>query len=262
MIYRGDFFISFDNYIKKVLVLIIAAFMITAFVACGDDVDENITTATTNMTTATKRDNTYKITAVEFESEDGNINISYPQISGLYDETMQNYYNQLFKSDFEACLSDEENYMCFADYQVTLKTGDTLCIVFRSWSCAYGWAHPRAESYAYNLNLQTGETFIPSESVDINKAFANFTSGKDWEIQYSPDDNKNKEDFIECYTEYQYMTSNFPEKNVVTVKRNSEDNYTTAGNAKCHSYLDEDSETILILDVWHTLGDYVEIKFN
>ncbi len=238
-----------------------------------EDTEENITTVTTTMTTtkktttttaAPKRDNTYKVKAVEFKSEDGNIDISYPQISGLYDENMQNYYNKLFKSDFADYMGERTNNDSLScKYQVTYKTKDLLSIVFRCVSNLEGSAHPFAYAYAYTIDLETGGTLVPSAVTDKDNAVKNFKSGEGWTLTRSSD-GVGKSDIIEYYndTDVEQIKEYITETDVFTVTRNKKGKYSVSGTVACRSYLDGSAAPIFILDVTHALGDYVEVEFH
>lgn len=245
-----------------------------SIVEFDDDDDDVTTTTTTNGTTTTtlttattaaaaKRDNSYKVSAQKYSSSDGKVNISYPQISGLYDSTMQDYYNKLFKSDFSEYISGRSSDTFNCEYQVTLKTADLLSIVFRCSVYMDGAAHPTAYAYAYTIDLESGGTLVPSAVIDSDSAAKNFVSGKSWTLSKSVD-GVSKSDVIEYFN--QYSTSEIKdfiiESDVFTVKRSAKGTYSTSGNVACRSYLDGSSSPIFLLDVTHALGDYVEVEFN
>lgn len=249
------------NKIRKIAALTIALSILTAFTACSSDENTNNTAVT--AVNVSKPDNSYRISSVEYKSDNGDVNILYPKISGLYDEAMQDYYNELFKSDFAQYMDNDDGYMCFANYEVTLKTADLLSIVFRYWAYT-GGVHPYQKAYAYTISLDTGETLIPSDVVGIDKEkiYDNFYSGNGWDIVYSPDDVYSKSHYIEYYEEYGGFDGNLTESNVITVKRNSSGNYSKSGNFGCRSYLDSSYELVLIIEVGYMWGDYLEIKFK
>lgn len=235
--------------------LTVAVFVLMLFASCGGTNDAVSSAALPN------RDNSYTVVLQKYTNADGSIDIEYPCIDGLYDENIQNYYNALFKSRFEDYISGENTEEFLCKYYVTLKTAEVLSIVFRC-EAPYASPHPYRFAYAYNINLETGETFIPSDKIDAGKAAENFASGENWEIVYSPDDNyDNKKAYAECYEE-QSVSSAIKENDVVAVKKSSGSEYSKSGAVECRSYLDENSEPVVILEVWHAVGDYVEIKFN
>ena len=57
-----------------------------------------------------------------------------------------------------------------------------------------------------------------------------------------------------------YSRNNMTIEDMVTV-RNSGGKYTVKGMTGCNSYLDFNGEPVLILEVNHALGDYVEVQF-
>lgn len=218
---------------------------------------------TTTTAAAPKRSNSYKVSAQKYSSKDGKVNISYPQISGLYDSAMQNYYNNLFKSEFAGYMDGKSTDTLSCEYQVTLKTADLLSIVFRCSVYMEGAAHPYAYAFGYTIDLETGCTLVPSADVDTENASKNFVSGKSWTLTKSAD-GVSKSDVIEFFNQYSAseIKEFITESDVFTVKRSSKGTYSTSGNVACRSYLDGSSSAIFILDVNHALGDYVEVEFN
>lgn len=245
----------------------------TSSIVKFDDEDEE-SAATTTTTTATtkkaatttaapKRDNTYKVTAKTYESKNGKVKVSYPQISGLYDKSMQNYYNSLFKSDFADYMKEDYKDTFENTYQVTYKSKDLLSIVFRCSSYVDGSAHPYAFAYAYTIDLETGGTLVPSAAIDTGSAAKSFLSGKNWTLTKAVD-GVGKSDVLEFYadTGVEQMQEYITETDVVTVTRNKNGKYSISGTVACRSYLDGSAAPIFIMDVPHVIGDYVEIEFN
>ncbi len=253
--------------------------------------DENVTTTTTTMTTkkkttattastqkktskttakatektsatqaAPQRDNSYKIVDKTYTAADGQIKCTYPQITGLYDETMQRFYNKLFQSECETAAGDSALENFSGTYEVKLKNKDKLSIVFRQGVFYKGAAHPYSYAYAYTIDLATGNTIIPSESVNMNKA-AEAILNDSWTLTRSAD-GVGKSDVIEYFNQYDEATikSNLSVENVIKVK-NTNGKYTKSGSVGCRSYLDGTGEPVLILEVNHALGDYVEVQF-
>lgn len=225
---------------------------------------ETTTTAkatTTTTAAAVKRDNSYKVSAKKYTSDDGNITYTYPQISGLYDEEMQNFYNNLFQSEMNAAVKESGLSTLNVSYEVTLKNADTLSIVFRGGSFYDGAAHPFGYAYAYTINLATGETVNPADSINMNKA-ADAIANDSWKLVRSAD-GVSKSDIVAYFNQFSEdeMKSYMTVKDTVTVKKNAKGQYATTGTVGCKSYLNAEEKPVLILEVNHALGDYVEVKF-
>lgn len=216
---------------------------------------------TTTTEAAVKRDNSYKVSAKKYSSDDGNIVYTYPQITGLYDKDMQDFYNGFFKSMMTAAVSEEGLSILDVEYEVTLKTKDTLSIVFRGGQMFEGAAHPYGFACGCTINLATGETINPADSINLNKA-ADAIANDTWKLVRSAD-GVNKSDIIEYFNQFSedelksYMTV----KDIMTVKKNADGKYVAKGTVDCNSYLNAEEKPVLILEVNHALGDYVEVKF-
>ena len=249
----------------------------TASVVEFDDSEDESGTTTTATTTTTaasaatttakadtttkKRDNSYKVSAKTFKSKNGKINISYPQISGLYDSAMQDYYNKIFKGDVDAYIDEKSTDSFTGEYQVTLKNADLLSIVFRCSIYMDGAAHPSSYAYAYTIDLETGCTLVPSAALDLGSAAKNLSAGN-WTLSRSMD-GVSKSDVLEFCNQFDEadIKGFITESDVFTVKRNAKGKYSYTGNIACRSYLDGSSTPIFIFEVNHALGDYVEIEF-
>ena len=89
----------------------------------------------------------------------------------------------------------------------------------------------------------------------------NWTLNDSWTLTRSTD-GVGKSDVIEYFNQYDEKTikSNLSVENVIKVKNNN-GKYTKSGAVGCRSYLDGTGEPVLILEVNHALGDYVEVQF-
>ena len=226
------------------------------------------TTTTTKATTAataatqpaSQLNNKYKVKYKTYASENGKIKYKYPQITGLYDEAMQNFYNGFIKKTCTMYLGDPGIDTFNGTYDVKYKTKDTLSIVFREYCLFSGAAHGYANASAITIDLATGNTIIPSESVDMDKA-ADAITNDTWTLTRASD-GVTKKDIIDYFNQYDEDTirSILSFDDMIQVK-NSGGNYTSTGKTGCNSYLDANGEPVLILEVNHALGDYVEVQF-
>ncbi len=226
---------------------------------------KSTTKSTTKATTATTQpapqtNNKYKVVYKSFASDDGKLKYKYPQISGLYDAEMQDFYNAYIKDRCLNSLSDTALETFKGTYEVKYKTKDTLSIVFRESYLYKGAAHGYTCANALTVNLATGNSIIPSESVDMEKA-ADAITNDTWTLTRSVD-GVNKQSVINYFNKLseEEIKSNLNVENVVRI-RNSDGKYSVSGNTPCNSYLDINGDPVLILEVNHALGDYVEVQF-
>lgn len=225
------------------------------------------TTAKTTTTTAAaaspaKRDNSYKVSTKKYTSDDGKIKYSYPQITGLYDEDMQNFYNKLFKNDLKAAVDDIGKGTLTMTFDVKRKTKDQLSIVFYGGVFYDGAAHPYGYAYAYNIDLATGETFVPSEQISMDKAADAILADK-WTL-VGHAEGVSKSNIVDYFSQFdeEALKNSITESKVISVKRDDKGEYSVKGQTACRSYLDSDGEPVLILEVNHALGDYAEVKLS
>ena len=226
---------------------------------------ETKTTTTTKATTAATQpasqlNNKYKVTYKTYATDDGKIKYKYPQITGLYDETMQSFYNDYFKKSCTGSLTDLGLDTFKGTYEVKYKTKDTLSIVFRESFLYSGAAHGYTSAHAITIDLATGNTIIPSESVDMDKA-ADAITNDTWTLTRSAD-GVTKKHIINYFNQFDEASikSNLSVDDMIRIK-NSGGKYTVSGKTGCNSYLDVNGDPVLILEVNHALGDYVEVQF-
>ena len=222
---------------------------------------KSTTKATTTTTKAAPQtNNKYKVVYKNYTSEDGKLKYKYPQISGLYDEAMQNFYNDYLKTRCLGSLNDAALDTFKGTYEVKNKNKDTLSIVFRESYLYTGAAHGYTCASAITINLATGNTIIPSESVDMDKA-ADAITNDTWTLTRAVEGvtKKNIIDYFNKLSEEE-IKSNLEVENVVKIK-NSDGKYVVTGKKNCNSYLDINGDPVLILEVNHALGDYVGVQF-
>lgn len=217
-------------------------------------------TTTTTTQPVPQLNNKYKVTYKTYTSNDGKLKYKYPQITGLYDETMQSFYNEYFKTSCTGALKDSGIDTFKGTYEVKYKTKDTLSIIFRE-SCMYsGAAHGYSSAHAITIDLATGNTVIPSESVDMDKA-ADAITNDTWTLTRSSE-GVTKKNIIDYFNQYdeEAIKSVLSVDDMIKIK-NSGGKYTVSGKTGCNSYLDVNGDPVLILEVNHALGDYVEVQF-
>ena len=113
---------------------------------------------------------------------------------------------------------------------------------------------------AITIDLATGNTVIPSEAVDMDKATDAITNDT-WTLTRSAD-GVTKKNVIDYFNQFDEATirNSLSIDDMIRVK-NSGGKYTVTGKAGCNSYLDVNGDPVLILEVNHALGDYVEVQF-
>ena len=174
---------------------------------------------------------------------------------------MQTFYNDFFKNACTKHMSDNALEYFSGTYEVKYKTKETLSIVFRESFAYSGAAHGYSTAYAVTVDLATGNTVIPSESVDIDKA-TDAINNDTWTLTRSAD-GVTKKNIVDYFNQYDEMTANsiMSSDDVITV-RNSGGKYTVSGKRNCASYFDVNGDPVLILEVSHALGDYVEVQIQ
>lgn len=217
-----------------------------------------VTTAATQP--APQLSNKYKVGYKTYSSDNGKCTYKYPQITGLYDEAMQSFYNSYFKNNSVSVASDTGLSNFSGVFEVKYKTKDTLSIIFRESYTYSGAAHGYSCAYAITIDLATGNTVVPSESVDIDKA-TEAIKEKSWTLTRAVA-GVTRDDVIKYFNQFDEDTvrDKMTIDDMITVK-NTGGKYTVKGKTGCNSYFDVNGDPVLILEVNHALGDYVEVQF-
>ena len=223
------------------------------------------TATTTKATTTTTKpapqlSNKYKVGYKTYTSDDGKCKYKYPQISGLYDDGMQTFYSDYFRSRCVSTASDGGLSSFSGTFEVKYKTKETLSILFRESYYYRNAAHGYTCAYAITIDLATGNTIVPSESVDIDKA-TDAIENDSWTLTRSADGvtKKNIVDYFNQFSEETIRDTMIIDDMVEISQTGGK--YTVTGKTGCNSYFDVNGDPVLILEVSHALGDYVEVQF-
>ena len=143
----------------------------------------------------------YQLTDASYEK--GEINIRYPQLSGLADKDKQESVNELIRKD---ALKDIEQYQTEngtleINYKVSFQGENLLSIQYIVYSSFPGATHPNHNFYTTNINLKNASRVRLADVVKINDSFvAEFKKGSkytdpirdaDQELQTLLEDNIN-----------------------------------------------------------------------
>jgi hypothetical protein len=126
-------------------------------------------------------------TYAETETEDYDVSLKIPVISGMVDEQLQSKVNSIFESNARkfaediinqsiAFVRDAEEYgfpirtfAAYTDYEVTLNTDEFLSLYITYYSFT-GGAHGMTFVEVYNINLKTGKS-IELKDMFVMKLF-------------------------------------------------------------------------------------------
>lgn len=258
---------------KKTGIVLLCAALILSAAACGENTQSDNTVSAVSPsdivsesetaaadTASPKSHSDYQIIPKTYADSDGSIQFTYPQITGLDSQAIQDFYNALFKADCNKAVTLENLETFSGTYEVTLQNAEQLSIVFRCSGSITGGIYPTAYAYAYTIDLKTGETVIPSRSIDIADMAEKFRSQKWFSISGAEDIAKQ---INEYYTPLDADTVKelFWEQGVISVKKNASGEYVTQGTEYCRSYFNKDARPVIIVPVSHAMGDYAEITF-
>ena len=138
------------------------------------------TTNAPNLTAETKNQ-PYSITTATFSQD--NINVQYPQISGLGDDSKEKALNNLIKNDVlnsqvEAPIKEYQDathtkvLTLDLKYQITMNTTELLSVFYTGRSDIVGSAHPNEAIYAITIDLKNPTKLKLSDFTTMDTNFA------------------------------------------------------------------------------------------
>lgn len=251
---------------KKKTSLILLILLSLVFTSCGrflrekeiNDKKSGVSTKTPENThgydisanqSANAGDAVYNIADAIYTDKE--IEIKYPQLTGMDDVAFQEKINNLIKHEALKILDvyADPDVTMDIEYKITTKGPRFLSIQYLGYQNTTGAAHPVNVFYTTNINLDTGSKVKLSDVVTIDQAFLEkFKKGT--YVKWDPDLEIPKE-YLEDYINKDYLIEEF--KNA--------DSLGEENGSNTFSYFTEDALGISI-SVPHALGDHVEIEIK
>ena len=187
------------------------------------------------------------------EINESGVHIKYPQISGLKDTDIQDYWNETIRERVQE-FADKmlEGAPCEWEGTYTIKTmnNELLSILMDGGGYQEGAAHPFRQQYTYNIDMVTGENIRLAHFEDVEKVAENLMNGTGFAM-----DGKLSGEFHERL-EILYGSA---EQLAVSLK--GYDYCEGQEFPQGYSY-QENGKTHLCMEVPHALGDYVDITLE
>ncbi len=182
-----------------------------------------------------------------------NASIVYPQFINMKNEKLMAQWNENIREAATANYREEEVLEYSVKYEITTQNAGMVSVILRG-DCNYkGAAHPYQFKSTFNFDLTTGKNKRLKEYADIEEIAKCLEGGYGYKIL---NEGIEKEDltayltdgFIDDYAkllqDYDYDFSN---KNLIPTG---------------FSYIKEDQTLVLVLEVNHAMGDYLEIEID
>ena len=185
-----------------------------------------------------------------------NIEVKYPQITGLKDSALQTKINSTIKTNALRILklygNAERQVELKIKYEIGLKTPKILSIAYQGTSFSAEAAYPSPHFYTTNIDMETGEIIRLTDVINIDTAFAQkIIAGNYKALRFEL--NEALMNHFKNYTDkqlQQYLMQSDAIENIGTEKP-----------AEVFSYFTADSLCISV-GVPHALGDHAEIIFK
>lgn len=187
----------------------------------------------------------------EKKLSEGQIQISYPQITGLMDEEIQNKWNEIISGHAEKALEDaEEGSSLEVSYEIKTMNDQLLSILIEGRYDSMDEAGPARFCYTYNIDMLSGESVRLAYYRDPDELAEALLAGEGYTVEgESGEELKERLSIL-------YGTA----EQLADVLRDFDygDNRETPSG---FSY-QENGRTHLCIEVPHALGDCVDVELD
>lgn len=126
--------------------------------------------------------------SIETLTDEENIHITYPVLSGIPDASQETFWNDFFLEDARSMAADpEDGTVLTCTWLVTSGSARILSLVKKTELSAPGAAHPTVSLESYNIDSQTGKAMRLSQLCDTNAIAADLAGADDTAAQGSTD---------------------------------------------------------------------------
>jgi len=186
------------------------------------------------------------------EINEDSVHILYPQLKGLSNMGLQDYWNEVIREQAEELAKDVQAGGGDWEGTYTVKTMDNelFSVLLEGGGYQEGAAHPVRLQYTYNIDLTTGENVRLAHWVDVEKTAENLMAGTGFTVEGELDG-----EFQERM-EILYVST----EQLAAALRGFD--FSTGREIPAGFSYQENGKTHLCMEVPHALGDYVDITLE
>lgn len=124
----------------------------------------------------------YQVVAKELS--EGGIEISYPQITGLSDESIEQNWNEIISGHARKAFEDaEEGSSLTVSYTIKTMNDQLLSILIEGDYLAPGGAYPSGFRYTYNIDMRSGESVRLVHYRDVDQLARELLEGDGYTVE-------------------------------------------------------------------------------
>ena len=121
---------------------------------------------------------------VEKELSKDQIRISYPQIAGLFQEEIQEKWNEVISGHARKALEDaKEGSSLEVSYTIETMNDQLLSILIEGYYGTEEEEHPRRFRYTYNIDMTSGESVRLAYYQDVDELAETLLSGEGYRVE-------------------------------------------------------------------------------
>lgn len=175
------------------------------------------------------------------------INVIYPQISGIKDDNLRSRINKLFEDEAFRSYMDKDNFSLHIKYEILYQSEKFISVKYIGFAYLKGAPYPRDIFSTINIDLKTGDKIQLKDIINLDHAFVGkiretlylyIQKDPDWEVLYLDQLNNSDEFLLK-----------------VLLKADKEN------SGDCFSYFTDDALGMSFA-VSHVAGDHYEIEMK
>ena len=212
--------------------------------------EEETTETETAVAFADEKSVVYEVTETSYE--DGVIKLTYPQITGMDDETLQNSMNQAIEQEVKSDITMEGLSAYELNYEIATQGKGVFSVILRGYYNRNNQAYPVQFVKTFNLDMTTGKNLRLKDYADVAKVVSCLEQDYGYEIL---------SEGVEMSDFSAFLNNGYMTDYAITLLDYDVDFAANQLETVGYSCI-RDNRLVLFIETEHAMGDYVELVFT
>lgn len=212
--------------------------------------EEETTETETAVAFADEKSVVYEVTETSYE--DGVIKLTYPQITGMDDETLQNSMNQAIEQEVKSDITMEGLSAYELNYEIATQGKGVFSVILRGYYNRNNQAYPVLFVKTFNLDMTTGKNLRLKDYADVAKVVSCLEQDYGYEIL---------SEGVEMSDFSAFLNNGYMTDYAITLLDYDVDFAANQLEPVGYSCI-RDNRLVLFIETEHAMGDYVELVFT
>lgn len=212
--------------------------------------EEETTETETAVAFADEKSVVYEVTETSYE--DGVIKLTYPQITGMDDETLQNSMNQAIEQEVKSDITMEGLSAYELNYEIATQGKGVFSVILRGYYNRNNQAYPVQFVKTFNLDMTTGKNLRLKDYADVAKVVSCLEQDYGYEIL---------SEGVEMSDFSAFLNNGYMTDYAITLLDYDVDFAANQLEPVGYSCI-RDNRLVLFIETEHAMGDYVELVFT